>query len=357
MSLTSTMRPVSHHQSVDDLIAAHAPVAIGVSGGKDSQAAALATIAHLDAVGHQGPRLLVHADLGIVEWNDSLPICVELGTHLGVELAIVKRKAGGLMERWEARWASSRKRYEELSTVTLVPCWSTPKMRFCTSEMKTHVICADLKRRFPGQVIVNATGVRRDESAQRARKPVADLSSDGRFWNWRPILDWSEADVFASIDGAGIRPHPAYRQFGMSRVSCRFCIMQSLPDQRAAIAQPEARDLFIRMVRLEAVSTFGFQGSRWLADIAPDVLPPDLREQAQEAKRRARIRAAAEESITKDMLYVKGWPTRMLTNDEADILARVRRQVSDLMGFESQCLDRRSIHGRYAELIAAREAA
>jgi hypothetical protein len=57
---------------IDARISSGAPVAISVSGGKDSQACALATFNHLDLVGHAGPRLLVHADLGMVEWNDSL---------------------------------------------------------------------------------------------------------------------------------------------------------------------------------------------------------------------------------------------------------------------------------------------
>ena len=52
---------------VDALLAAGAPVAIGVSGGKDSCAAALATIEHLDTIGHTGPRVLIHSDLGRVE--------------------------------------------------------------------------------------------------------------------------------------------------------------------------------------------------------------------------------------------------------------------------------------------------
>ncbi len=42
-------------------------MAVGVSGGKDSQAAAMATFAHLDDIGHVGPRILIHADLGFVE--------------------------------------------------------------------------------------------------------------------------------------------------------------------------------------------------------------------------------------------------------------------------------------------------
>lgn len=57
------------------LLLAGAPVAIGVSGGKDSCAQAFAVMAYLDAIGHTGPRVLVHADLGRVEWKDSLPTC------------------------------------------------------------------------------------------------------------------------------------------------------------------------------------------------------------------------------------------------------------------------------------------
>ena len=105
---------------IDRLIAAGAPVSIGVSGGKDSQAAAIATSAHLDQAGHRGPRILIHSDLGILEWNESLPTCQHLADHLGLELVILRRNAGDLMERWEARWASSGARYANLETVTLV---------------------------------------------------------------------------------------------------------------------------------------------------------------------------------------------------------------------------------------------
>ena len=46
----------------------------------------------------------------------------------------------------------------------------------------------------------------------------------------------------------------------------------------------------------------------------------------------------------------------MLTNDEADVLASIRRNVSELFSFNSQYLDRDSIHQRYADLIAQRQA-
>lgn len=337
------------------LIASDAPVAIGVSGGKDSQAAALGTFAHLDSVGHNGPRILVHADLGSVEWDDSLRICKELAHYLGCDLIVVRRKGGGLMERWESRWVSSQTRYEMLSTVTLVPCWSTPGMRFCTSEQKTKVIFAELNRRFKGQTIINVTGVRRDESAARARQAVADLDKTGRIWTWRPIIEHSVADVFSTIDGSGLKPHPAYREFGMSRVSCRWCIMSSLADMTAATRQREGHGLYRRMVRLEINSGFAFQGTRWLGDVAPELLSAEMQRELVEAKEKAAQRVALEKQITKEMLYVAGWPLRMLTDDEAEILASVRTQVSRLYGFNSTCLDVESIHSRYASLLAEKE--
>ena len=52
--------------------------------------------------------------------------------------------------------------------------------------------------------------------------------------------------------------------------------------------------LLPRYVRLEALSSFAFQGDRWLTDLAPDLLPPDVAVAHAEAKVRARRRQAAE---------------------------------------------------------------
>ncbi|RDW14405.1 phosphoadenosine phosphosulfate reductase domain-containing protein [Paracoccus thiocyanatus] len=352
-SPTFTAPPVAVDQDVREALAAGAPVAIGISGGKDSQAAVIATIGHLDLIRHTGPRVLVHADLGIVEWDASLTICQELARHFGVELITVRRKAGGLMERWEARWRSSVERYCNLLTVTLVPCWSTPAMRFCTSELKTHVITAELRRRFPGQLVVNATGVRREESARRARQPISDRKPG--LINWRPVLDWTEDQVFAAIDASGMRPHPAYRCFVMSRVSCRFCIMSNGPDLAAAAAQPETHNLYRRMVRLEADSGFAFQGARWLGDVAPGLLGDGLTADLAAAKFRAERRKAIESRVPRELLYVKGWPVRVPYQAEAELLAEVRSQVAGLYGFDALYLSPGAVMARYEELMALKE--
>jgi 3'-phosphoadenosine 5'-phosphosulfate sulfotransferase (PAPS reductase)/FAD synthetase len=338
---------------IDAVIAAHAAVAIGVSGGKDSQAAAIATVEHLDRARHRGPRLLIHSDLGTVEWSESLPTCRRLADHLGLELVIVRRGAGDLMDRWESRWASSVRRYASLETVTLVLPWSTPSMRFCTSELKTHVIGAYLRRRFPGQAVINVNGVRREESAARARAAVAEPAGD-RLWIWRLIVSWRTEDVFEFIAAHGLVLHPAYTDYGMKRVSCRFCIMSGIRDLTAAAAVPESHDLYRRMVALEIVSTFAFQGTRWLGDVAPALLSPGMRHALVLAKQKAARRIAVESAVTSGMRYEKGWPKRLLTEAEAELLARVRQTVAALIPIEAQYLEPPAIHRRYAELINER---
>ena len=56
------------------------------------------------------------------------------------------------------------------------------------------------------------------------------------------------------------------------------------------------------------------------------------------------------------MLYVKGWPTRVPTRDEAENLATVRQAVAEAVGIEVSYTDADSIIGRYTELLAAKEA-
>lgn len=341
---------------IDALLAAHAPVAIAVSGGKDSQTCALATSHHLDRIGHRGPRILIHSDLGAVEWKDSIRICRELAAHLGVELVTLHRAAGDLMDRWEVRWDSSLRRYANLDTLLLVPPWSTPGMRFCTSEFKTHLIESELRRRFKGQAVVNVTGVRRQESTARAHGSIASVDKAGKIWVWRPISNWTVEEVFAYIAQCGLAVHPAYTDYGLDRVSCVFCIFSSLKALTAAAARPETLELYRRMVALEILSTFSFQACRWLGDIAPHLLSAEARQGLVLAKEKATLRIALERSLIREIYYTKPWPERLLTDAEGAQLAEVRQQVTTLVGIESPYLDVHTIRERYTELIAKRDA-
>lgn len=129
----NSQRHVSTSDEVNTLLASNSAVAVSVSGGKDSVACALAVAAHLDRIGHTGPRVLIHADLGRVEWKDSGPSCERLAAKLGWELLTVRRQAGDMLARWQKRWENNVERYRSLSCVKLILPWSTPSMRFCTS--------------------------------------------------------------------------------------------------------------------------------------------------------------------------------------------------------------------------------
>lgn len=358
ISRDAAVPPVATTPEVAQMLAAGAVVACGVSGGKDGAAAAIATARHLDAIGHKGPRLLIHSDLGEVEWKDSLSACERLAQHLGWELLVVRRAAGDMLARWNTRWTNNVMRYQDLSCVKLILPWSTPSMRFCTSELKTQVLTSALKKRFPGQRIVSVAGIRREESAARSKMPVSitctKLSQRGAAGvNWHPIIDYQLADVLTIIGSEGLDLHEAYTRWGMSRVSCAFCIMSSIADLLAASSCPDNFDLLRKMVGLEVRSTFAFQGDRWLGDVAPHVLGEDLQLQIAQAKERAAVRQLLEAQVPKHLLYTKGWPTVMPTMQEAQLLAHIRTGVAAAVGLTGmRYTTAEGIHARYAELMA-----
>ena len=342
----------------------NAAVAIGVSGGKDSCALAFATVKHLNAIGHTGQRILIHSDLGRVEWRDSLPTCERLSAQLGIALVTVRRKAGDMMDRWLVRWDNNIERYADLSCVKVILPWSTPSMRFCTSELKTAVICSELKRRFVGQTIVSASGIRRQESAKRKLAPVskaqpklASRKAGTAGLDWHPIIDWSHADVFASLAAHGFELHEAYTRYGMSRVSCAFCIMSNGDDMIAAATCEDNHDLYREMVALEIRSTFAFQGAKWLGDVAPHLLDAGTAYALQCAKWKAQRREQIEARIPDHLLYTAGWPTVMPTPAEADMLAEVRTEIAELLGITIACYTGKTVHDRYAALMAAKKGA
>jgi 3'-phosphoadenosine 5'-phosphosulfate sulfotransferase (PAPS reductase)/FAD synthetase len=342
-------------------IAAGAPVAIGVSGGKDSSAVAIRTLEYLDEVGHTGRRLLIHSDLGRVEWRQSLPTCERLADRLGIELIVVRRQQGDLLDRFRERWESNVRRYAELSCVKLILPWPTARMRYCTSELKTAVICRELVRRFPGTTILSVSGIRREESSIRARAPIAAIQPklisarrQTSCLDWHPIIHWRKPEVLRFLQRKAFELHEAYTRYGSSRVSCALCFLSSQSDLAAATMCASNAGIYRDLVRLEVESTFAFQSTHWLADVAPHLLSAELRAEIADAKRRARLREAAEARIPPSLLYASGWPTRMPDAGEAVLLAEIRQAVAGVVGIEVGFTTPDAILSRYEELLAAR---
>lgn len=342
---------------VSNLLDRNAVVAIGVSGGKDSDACALATNAYLNTIGHKGPRVLVHADLGRVEWKDSMRACQDLASHLGLELMVVRRQAGDMMDRWQGRWSNNLARYKDFSCVKLILPWSTPSMRFCTSELKVDVITRSLKKRFPGQDIVNVSGIRREESNQRKKAPVSQPEAklkrkDAMGLTWNAVIEWKIEDVMAASAQAGLRLHEAYSTYSASRVSCIYCIYSTLEDLQAGASCEDNHDVYREMVELEVASTFAFQGNRWLADAAPHLLTSAMLQRVATAKDAALRRQALESEIPKHLLYTKNWPDCIPTFEEAKLLARVRTNVAQLVEVEIGYTTPEEVIQRYTQLMA-----
>jgi len=348
--------------TVDSLLAAHAPIAFGVSGGKDSGAMCLATSRYLDNIGHQGPRILIHSDLGRIEWRESLPMCQRLADHLGLELVVVRRAAGDLLDRWQVRWHNNIARYARLETVRLILPWSTPSMLFCRSELKAAIIARELVQRFSGLAIVSGSGIRREESPARAHAPIStpqprltSATHKTSGYDWHPIADWTLPEVLVYHQLRDFPLHPAYAR-GMTRVSCAFCVLGSAGDIAVSAACHDNQDLYRELVDLEIISTFSFQGEKWLGDVAPSLLSQHQQHGLAEAKRRARIREAAETRIGRHLLYTKGWPTIMPTNAEAKMLTEVRLAVAAAVGIEIRYTTPDDILERYAQLLALQAA-
>lgn len=353
------MSSISTTPALLDLLHAGSPVAFGVSGGKDSTALVLAGTEYLDRIAHRGPRVLIHSDLGRVEWEQSLPQCERLAEKVSLELITVRRAAGGMMERWLTRWSNNVARYANLECVKLILPWSTPSMRFCTSELKTAIICRALVQRFPGQTIISAAGIRADESPNRAKaaivKPQEKLRSVTHATtgvDWLPIHSWTIDDVWAIHERFDFPRHEAYQT--NSRVSCKFCILANEADLLGTTQWLESHDLYREMVDLEVRSTFSFQDSHWLGDVAPHLLSPEARRGLREAKQRARRRGEFESKIPPHLLYTKGWPTCMPTVDEARLLCEVRCAVGQLLELDVQYTRVADLCERYADLMALR---
>lgn len=351
--------PIATTPEIDTLIATDAPISFSCSGGKDSDALVLATMAELDRRGHSGPRVCVYADLGALAWESSLPHCERLAAHVGLPLVVVRRATGDLLDRWRARLLSTQRRYAALETVTLVPCWSSPALRFCTSELKTTLIQRALVARFPGSVILSAAGIRRDESRARASSPIATPDPGLRRathrtsgMRWNPIADFSEADVLATHAAHGFARNETYAR-GMRRHSCTFCVMAAAADLACAAQQPETHALYRDLVALEIRSTFSFQAGRWLGDVAPWLLDADQAAALAETKDRAAARVAAEARIPQGLRFARsGTPHAVPSLAEALLLADVRRQVAAAVGFAVDYTTADAVRERIADLLA-----
>jgi 3'-phosphoadenosine 5'-phosphosulfate sulfotransferase (PAPS reductase)/FAD synthetase len=195
-------------------------IVINSSAGKDSQAM-LDYVAELARTAGVSARVVVvHCDLGRVEWKGTRELAEEQARHYGFRFEVVSRDRD-LLHQIEFE----RKKFPDSAR------------RYCTSDQKTSQVTKLITKLVAEQQhvgrqvrILNCLGLRGQESPARAKKPAfsVDKATNGKRHvdRWLAIHEWTVEQVWERIRAAGTRVHEAYA-LGMPRLSCVFCVFAS----------------------------------------------------------------------------------------------------------------------------------
>lgn len=226
------------------------------SGGKDSLAMLHLVCTLASALGILDRVVVVHADLGEVEWDES----VDLGTGWHGTADLARRQAAAYGVRFVVVQRTTQEMNDDGELVSVPDTlldqierrgkFPDAKNRYCTSDQKRAPARAAMTafgRELTGggpARILNIMGMRGQESCKRQEMDPFELdegaTSPTRKWVWRwlPIHDWPIERVWEQNLAASVRfgapIHPIYAH-GLSRASCSFCILASRDDLLKAI--------------------------------------------------------------------------------------------------------------------------
>lgn len=233
-------------------------VVASISGGKDSAALSL----HLRELGIEHDRVFL--DTGWEHASTYEYLRGPLTTAIG---PIVELRGPRLME----------------DLIRHKGMFPSRVRRFCTEELKVFPMQRHLKALTDeGHDVINAVGIRNDESAARASAQEWEWSDGFDCEVWRPLVKWTVLDVVAIHQRHGLRPNPLYLR-GAERVGCWPCI-HARKDEVRNIAEidPAAID---RLRALEAEvgekarQRYERDRAAWIAN--PDPEPPPADEAAR----------------------------------------------------------------------------
>lgn len=196
------------------------------SGGKDSQA----MLAKLVDMGLKDKLVIVHADLGEMEW-ESMHDWIEENSF-GIPVHVVKSELG---------FFELCRKYKRLPS---------GQARFCTSALKTlpceRFMKAYCKERGITKAI-SALGIRAEESPSRAKKGEW-IQKTRLLTIWNPIIHYKIEEVKEEIAKANQKLHWVYSK-GYTRLSCVMCVFGRVGEHKQ-MAQ-DRPELFEKMADLE----------------------------------------------------------------------------------------------------------
>lgn len=114
----------------------------------------------------------------------------------------------------------------------------THQGRWCSGNLKAAVqdsVTANLEKTRNNVKVLVVSGERRGESAGRSKynemeihRTNAAAKAHRLVHQWRPVIDYSEKDVWEVLKRHKVNPHPCYRA-GWNRCSCAMCIFSTPP--------------------------------------------------------------------------------------------------------------------------------
>lgn len=262
----------------DPDLGAYDYVVINSSAGKDSQAM-LGVVVELAREKNLPltKLVVVHADLGRVEWPGTKELAEEHAAHYGLRFEVVRHVKGTLIEGVRARAAAQKAKGKK------APPWFSAAQRWCTAGYKRgpiRTLFTRLVREFHQRLgqrgkrrqrcrILNCMGMRAEESCKRAKLEPFEFCEDAsnglrHVDDWLPIHGWSTEQVWERIRAEGTTPHPAYA-LGMPRVSCVLCCMA--PRSALMVGGKHNRALLDEYVALEQETGYVFRVGLPLVEI------------------------------------------------------------------------------------------
>lgn len=220
---------------------------VAFSGGKDS----VAMVLHLLEIGVQKERIHLHhhdVDGGgenLWDWGGTASYCRAFANAFGLKLFFSYRNGGIDAEMLRYKSGLQDVYYQPFQGEGYVILTSkdgnTTRQKFpaiaaslstrwCSSCVKIDVLRRVIPVMYPEGEFIVCTGERREESANRAKYFEREVhictTKKRKVEAWRPVIDWTEREVWGIIERWKVQPHPCY-ELGYPRCSCQICIFGS----------------------------------------------------------------------------------------------------------------------------------
>lgn len=222
-------------------------VFISVSGGKDSHAMLFLIREIAERQGALDRLLAVYADTGM-EWHNAGEHVQRICKAAGIPLETVY-PVRPMLEKFAVK-------IEQCKGNLDFAAFPNAKCRYCTFAQKIDPM-DKLTRQYTGKLL-KVTGERWAES--KARSTYTEFTSISRMnsrvrqvFGWRPMLAYSEADVWSMVRNTGVPRHVCY-EMGCGRLGCAGCIFSRGHELRIEMRENPA--IFEALDKLEVDSGY-----------------------------------------------------------------------------------------------------